>query len=93
MSWECLHCKKRPGNRSRGLCQVCYYTPDVRAAYPPAYRPAVSSREADFKGPAPGPDAPTDAPAGTEAKLRVLAERAARRQSLFHDGDSLRRVG
>ena len=31
---------------------------------------------------------PTDAPAGSEAKVRVMAGRAARREALFHPADS-----
>lgn len=37
----CAHCRRRPGDRPRGLCSTCYYTPAVRALYP-AVPPAVS---------------------------------------------------
>jgi hypothetical protein len=36
---------------------------------------------------------PTTAPAGSERKLRVFAERLARGESLFHPADSLERTG
>lgn len=35
---------------------------------------------------------PTDAPPGSPRKIRVLMERAARRESLFHPGDNLKRL-
>ena len=32
---NCQHCGKvRTGNRPRGLCWTCYYTPTVRDLYP-----------------------------------------------------------
>ena len=34
---------------------------------------------------------PTEASPGSPSKVRVLMERAARRESLFHPGDNLRR--
>lgn len=41
---------------------------------------------------APPPAEPTDAPAGSEEKIRILAERAARGEALFHPGDGARMV-
>lgn len=31
----CVHCKKNRAFRARGLCERCFYTPEVRAATPP----------------------------------------------------------
>lgn len=92
MSWACRHCGRGVCNYCRGLCKACYYAPGVRHLYPVQSRPTHDGAE-DFAGPAPPPEAPTDAPPGSREKVEVLAGRAARRQSLFHDGDSLRRVG
>jgi hypothetical protein len=38
------------------------------------------------------PGQPTDAPPGSARKVRVLMERAARREPLFHPGDNKKRV-
>ncbi len=37
------------------------------------------------------PGEPTDAPPGSSRKIRVLMERAARREPLFHPSDNLKR--
>jgi hypothetical protein len=84
---RCPHCEKNYAcPRRRGLCQRCYGDPEVRALYP--------SRVPRGAGATPGPrpvappDAPTDAPPGSEAKVLVLAGRAARRQGLWHPDDA-----
>jgi hypothetical protein len=38
------------------------------------------------------PGQPTDAPPGSARKVRVLMERAARREALFHPGDNMKRL-
>jgi hypothetical protein len=38
------------------------------------------------------PGEPTSAPPGSARKIRVLMERAARREALFHPDDNLKRV-
>lgn len=43
-------------------------------------------------GPVSIPGEPTDAPPGSTRKIRVLIERATRRESLFHPSDNLQRV-
>jgi hypothetical protein len=43
--------------------------------------------EASFYGPANIPEAPTAAPPGSEEKIRIMTERAARREQLFHPHD------
>jgi hypothetical protein len=43
------------------------------------------------RGPFSVPGQPTDAPPGTARKVRVLMERAARREPLFHPGDNNQR--
>ena len=45
----------------------------------------------DFNGPGLLPGEPTDALPGTEKKIRVMAERAARREQLFHPQDGARK--
>jgi hypothetical protein len=43
------------------------------------------------RGPASRPGEPTDAPPGSPRKIRVLTERASRREALFHPHDNLKR--
>ena len=73
----------------------------LRARYQDETRPRYvvltpeDAANADFYGPAPLPDAPTNAVPGSLKKLRVMAERARLRTQLHHpddyrDKDSLR---
>lgn len=79
----CLHCGK-PGTAGRGLCNACYLKPKVRYLYPCkiAVKEKPEQMEADE------PDDPTGALPGTEEKIRVLEERAARGVGLFHPQDA-----
>lgn len=43
------------------------------------------------RDPASRPGEPTDAPPGSVRKIRVLTERASRREALFHPQDNLKR--
>jgi hypothetical protein len=45
----------------------------------------------DEAGSFPRPGEPTEAPPGSELKIRILVERAARREPLFHPQDGPRR--
>ncbi|HEV3143522.1 MAG TPA: hypothetical protein VGZ47_06505 [Gemmataceae bacterium] len=83
----CRHCQKTKANRPRGLCWSCYYKPGVRELFPSTSKFARRG-VANFCGAAPLPDAPTDAPPGSEEKIRVLMERAANKQALWHPGDA-----
>jgi len=47
--------------------------------------------ELDFMGPAVLPGEPTEAVPGSEKKIRVMMERASRREQLFHPEDGIRR--
>lgn len=76
-------------NRPRGLCWSCYYRPGVRDLYPSTSKYARRGVE-DFYGPAPLPARPTAATAGSDEKIRVLAERAKAKLSLWHPADELR---
>jgi hypothetical protein len=86
MKLMCRHCQKVRSNRPRGLCWTCYYTPGVRELYPSTSKFARRG-VGNFCGTAPLPEFPTDAAPGSEAKLLILMERAAKRQSLFHPDD------
>ena len=44
------------------------------------------------RGPESVPGQATDAPPGSARKVRVLMERATRREPLFHPGDNLKRL-
>lgn len=76
----------RPANRPRQLCYRCFYTPGLRDLYPSISKFAVQGLGLGFSL-SPLPDEPTRARPGSEEKIRVLTERAARRQSLFHPRD------
>lgn len=94
----CKHCKEKKVSRPRGLCWTCYYTPGVRENYLSASpKLAMCLRDPDscvldFYGHADEPEKPTDAKPGSEEKIRILAERAAKGQSLFHKDDSYIKV-
>lgn len=83
----CRHCNRVPSNRPRGLCWSCYYKPGVRELYPSTSKFARRGLD-DFNGRSPLPEAPTEAPPGSEAKIRILMERARKRQSLWHPADA-----
>jgi hypothetical protein len=80
----CRHCDRRPVARSRGLCWSCFYTPTVRDRYPPL---STQNRGLGM-GRKRLPCEPCDAIPGTPEKIRVLMERAARGQELFHEHDA-----
>src|SRR6266542_1135108 len=88
MAQICRHCNRVKANRPRGLCWTCYYTPGVREQFPSTSKFARRG-VGDFNGNAPLSDQPTLASPGSEAKIIVLMERAARRQALFHPFDSI----
>ena len=82
----CRNCKAKKSNRPRGLCWSCYYTPGVREQFPPTSKFTRRGVGISY-GNAPLADFPTDAEPGTEAKIMILMERAARRRALFHPLD------
>lgn len=84
----CRNCQKSKANRPRGLCWTCYYTPGVRDLFPSTSKFARRG-VGNFNGNTPLPDEPTDASPGSDAKIMILMERAAKRQSLFHPLDSI----
>lgn len=89
----CRHCRTgRPARHKRGLCQPCYHNPPVRALYPSTSKYATHTLttpevEREDVGLTP-PPAPTDHPPGSPGKVEVLAERFARRVSLWHADDA-----
>ena len=85
----CRHCGGNVACRPRGLCWPCFGDPAVRALYPTSAAP--TSRRGVGNGvmaSAPPPSEPTDALPGSEAKMAVLAARAARGESLWHPSDA-----
>ena len=83
----CRHCNRVPVNRPRGLCWSCYYSPGVREKYPSTSKFARRG-VGNFNGNAPLPPAPTGALPGSPEKIAILAERAAKRQALWHPQDA-----
>jgi hypothetical protein len=84
-SAPCRHCGQARAIQRRGLCHACYYTPGVRDLYPSTSK--YGQRDLDRRD-RPPPATPTSARPGSEAKVRVLEERAARGEALFHPLDS-----
>lgn len=82
----CRNCNECRVSRPRGLCWVCYYTPGVKDRFKPVskygkrYKDEEPAKPTDGRLPKPIPGLIP----GSEAKIRVMAERAARRESLFH---------
>ncbi len=84
----CRNCQKTKANRPRGLCWTCYYTPGIREKFPSTSKFGRRG-VGNFNGNAPLSDAPTGAAPGSEEKILILMDRAAKRQSLFHPSDSI----
>ncbi len=82
----CRHCDRFPVRRPRGLCWSCYYKPGVRERYPPA---APTGRRGLGFGDTRLPAEPTAAAPGSVEKIRVLMERVANGQELFHPDDAV----
>jgi len=84
----CRHCRRLPGTESRGLCWRCYRRVEIRVLYPRVAKSCKGERCNDYGGEmSTVPTWPVRAIPGTEAKIRVLEERAAKRQPLFHHDD------
>jgi hypothetical protein len=84
----CRHCGMAPVNRPRGLCWHCWHDADVRALYPPSASKFARRGNGCGHGGYQLPE-PTDALPGSEEKIRVLEERARRREQLFHPLDAM----
>ncbi len=86
----CRHCKKRTATRPRGLCWVCFSTKGVRDQYPSPTGDAMQAaavKKGTRKVERLLPE-PTDAPPGSEEKIRVLQERWRLGQQLKHPDDA-----
>lgn len=84
----CQHCNRRKASSGkRGLCHRCYFEPGVRQRYTIQAVPTNRRGVLDRTGATPPPAKPTDAGPGTRSKVAVLMARAARGESLFHEGD------
>jgi hypothetical protein len=84
----CRHCQRPEAkvNRPRGLCWHCYYKPGVRDLYPSTSKHGQRGVGGDNHR-RPLPQEPTQAQCGSEGKIRVLEERAARGEQLWHPDD------
>ncbi len=84
MSAACQHCRTRARSRPRGLCKACFEDLRIRFLYP-AQRGMRSASDTYRQGDI--PEEPTQEQPGTEAKLMVMKERAARGEQLGRLGD------
>jgi hypothetical protein len=96
-------CRRRYKWSTTRFCARCRKLPEVRAKHPPKYgRKRVGARKGE-KCPQRGrkrgnedrniadpplPATPTQHEPGSEGKVAVLIERAARREALWHPGDA-----
>lgn len=83
----CQHCHQHRISRPRKLCWACYYRPGIRDLHPSTSKFARRG-VANVTGDRPLPAFATGALPGTPEKIAVLAERAERRQSLWHPEDA-----
>lgn len=78
---QCRHCHQLAWLKPRKLCYTCYETQWIRDLYPPKF----TVRKAGAITPA---SAPTSARPGSEEKIRVMTERYARNEAIFHPQDA-----
>jgi len=81
----CLHCGRYHGNRLRGLCRTCYYSPGIKEGYATrkGYYPAHAILPMDGYR-----YEPTACPSGSEDKIEVMRERSAYGLPLCHPQDA-----
>lgn len=83
----CAHCKRLKVARSRGLCASCHLDPSIRCLYNDVKSTGNRGPGNYYGNPQDMPE-PTLALPGTEEKLRVLEQRAALGQNLWHPLDA-----
>lgn len=90
----CENCKKLCVPHGRGLCHSCSTKPEIREKFPITSKYArrgsgvgVRRRDAGLQN-----FPPTSALAGSEEKIRVMAERALAGLPLFHPHDEIRKI-
>lgn len=82
----CRHCGgPQTGQRPRGLCWGCYYTPGVRDLYPSTSK--FGRRGITTTGGYSLPGAASHAAPGSEERLQTLERRAKAGESLWHPDD------
>jgi hypothetical protein len=84
----CRHCGRNKVVRPRGLCWGCYYRPGVRDCYPSTS--IYAHRGVGHVGGSKLPGTAGHAVPGSAERLKTLAERAARNESLWHPDDNRR---
>lgn len=84
---QCRSCNKVRANRPRGLCYSCYYKPAVREMFPSTSKFARKGAGIGANGITVS-DRPTGELPGTEGKIKVLMERVARGEILWHPHDA-----
>jgi hypothetical protein len=85
----CRHCQRGRICRPRGLCWSCYDTPAISSRYPSTHKHGRRGVANGYKN-APPPRRPTCAAPGSPEKVRIMVERAARGEALWHPLDGLR---
>jgi hypothetical protein len=85
----CQHCGVRKADKGRrGLCWACGQSPEIRARYAGSTHPGATRSPVPTVARGALPARPTDTLPGSEERLRVLEERAARGENLNHPADA-----
>lgn len=80
----CNHCKARPIDSPRGLCQPCFKNTGIRNRYKVG---SVMSSRSEFESKTPFPPEPTTAQPGSEEKIQVYEWRVQNGYRLWHPDD------
>lgn len=85
---RCQHCHKNLQTKPRGLCFSCHRNLAIRNQYPTSGSKFARRGVPDRHGKTNLPAKPTQAPAGSPEKVKVLEQRARIGVSLWHPEDS-----
>jgi hypothetical protein len=88
MTRMCRHCSNYVASRARGLCHLCYHTPEVLALYPSKTAHWQTGAMRDGNKVPPLCPRPTQARPGTRAKKQIMRRRVARGYQPCHPQDA-----
>jgi hypothetical protein len=84
----CRHCGERKGVRPGGLCFPCFGVLAVRERFRSVSKFSRRGHNAETNAQSRPPATHCPHPPGSEGRLRTLAARAARGESMTHPGDN-----
>lgn len=90
MKGKCRHCGKYGELRRRGLCSADYYQPDIRKLYPSKSKFGQwAGTKPDVNGRVAKPEREVEALPGSDEKIRILQDRAGKKEELHHRLDGI----